>query len=108
MCPDSAIVNFYSPGDCIPPHVDHPHYERPFCAVSLQSDAPILFGTAIGIAGPGAFDAPFALQLPKGSCVVFDGNAGDLAQHCIPAVPARRISITFRRIPDDVRPLIPS
>ena len=30
--PDTVIVNVYNEGDCIPPHVDHPVYPRPFCA----------------------------------------------------------------------------
>lgn len=27
--PDSAIVNIYSPEDCIPPHIDHHDFSRP-------------------------------------------------------------------------------
>ena len=75
---DSAIINFYERGDCIPPHVDHEHYPRPFCAVSLCAEAPILFGSAaagspnaIVPTGTGDFDAPFSLPLPVGSVIVF-------------------------------------
>jgi len=100
--PDSCIVNFYSEGDCIPPHIDHEHYPRPFFSLSLGCDAGIAFGTHIKTLGPAAFAAPFTLTLPKGSVVVLQGAAADVAQHCIPAVPGRRISITMRIIPADV------
>lgn len=61
---DSCIGNFYAAGDCIPPHVDHEHYPRPFCAISLVNEAPILFGKPIAVVAPGEFDAPFRLPLP--------------------------------------------
>ena len=101
--PDSAIINFYSPGDCIPPHIDHPSFERPFCALSLGSEANILFGKGIATVGPGEFAAPVSIALPQRSVVVFAGTAGNKVQHCIPAVAIRRISITFRRCPPNVR-----
>ena len=33
--PDSCIINFYSEGDCIPPHIDHTDFTRPFVTLSL-------------------------------------------------------------------------
>ena len=81
--PDSAIINFYSPGDCIPPHIDHPSFERPFCALSLGSEANILFGKGIATVGPGEFAAPVSIALPQRSVVVFSGTAGNKVQHCI-------------------------
>ena len=35
--PNSAIINVYSEGDCIPPHIDHHDFTRPFCTVSMLS-----------------------------------------------------------------------
>ena len=32
-----------------------------------------------------------------GSCLVLKGNGADIAQHCVPPVGARRMSITLRR-----------
>ena len=32
-----------------------------------------------------------------GSCLVLKGNGADVAQHCVPPVNARRMSITLRR-----------
>lgn len=32
-----------------------------------------------------------------GSCLVLKGNGADVAQHCVPPVSSRRISITLRR-----------
>ena len=96
--PDSCIVNFYSEGDCIPPHIDHHDFTRPFVTLSLLSEQAIKFGVNIKIVDQGEFDAPFALPLPVGSVLVLDGNGADVAKHCVPSVRSERISITFRRI----------
>lgn len=99
MVADSAIVNFYETDDCIPPHIDHHDFERPFCTISLLSEADIIFGTRIKgnqDENPGEFSGSFTLPLPIGSCLVINGNAADLAQHCIPSVKEPRISITLR------------
>ena len=40
--PDSAIVNVYSEGDCIPPHIDHHDFVRPFCTISMLSKQPMV------------------------------------------------------------------
>eukprot|EP00854_Cymbomonas_tetramitiformis_P008469 gene8469-10063_t len=101
--PDSAIINLYSEDDCIPPHIDHHDFTRPFCTISLLSEQAILFGARIGIVNPGEFDAPFKLSLPTGSVLILKGNAADVAKHCVPAVTADRISITLRRMQDPFR-----
>ena len=36
-------------------------------------------------------------MLFAGSCLVLKGNGADVAQHCVPPVNARRMSITLRR-----------
>ena len=36
--PDSCIVNLYERGDCIPPHIDHRDFARPFVTLSLLSE----------------------------------------------------------------------
>jgi len=96
--PDSCIINYYSEGDCIPPHIDSHDFCRPFVTLSLLSEQSILFGQQIAIVSDGEFDAPVRLPLPKGSVLVLDGNGADVAKHCVPAVTADRISITFRKI----------
>ena len=35
---DSCTINHYNTGQWIPPHIDNPHFQRPFCTVSLLSD----------------------------------------------------------------------
>ena len=96
--PDSCIINFYSEGDCIPPHIDHHDFTRPFVTLSLLSEQPILFGEKISIVDEGEFAAPYSMPLPVGSVLVLDGNGADVAKHCVPAVRADRVSITFRKI----------
>lgn len=102
--PDSCIVNIYDVGDCIPPHIDHHDFVRPFCTVSLLSECNIVFGTHLDIVGAGEFEGSFSLPLPVGSVLVLNGNGADVAKHAIPAVPRKRISITFRRMGPLKRP----
>ena len=93
-----CIINFYAEGDCIPPHIDHLDFTRPFVTLSLLTEQPILFGEKIGIVDDGEFKAPFSTPLPVGSVLVLDGNGANVAKHCVPAVKADRVSITFRQI----------
>ncbi|KAK1604078.1 hypothetical protein QYE76_027751 [Lolium multiflorum] len=102
--PDSCIVNMYDPGDCIPPHIDSHDFVRPFCTVSFLSECNILFGSSLKIAGPGEFTGSFAIPLPVGSVLIINGNGADVAKHCVPAVPSKRISITFRKMDPAKRP----
>ncbi|KAG6399797.1 hypothetical protein SASPL_141282 [Salvia splendens] len=103
--PDSCIVNIYEEGDCIPPHIDNHEFVRPFCTVSFLSECDILFGSNLKIVGPGEFEGSYAIPLPLGSVLVLKGNGADVAKHCVPAVPSKRISITFRRMDDTKRPM---
>ncbi|XP_059293065.1 RNA demethylase ALKBH9B [Lycium ferocissimum] len=102
--PDSCIINIYEEGDCIPPHIDNHDFVRPFCTVSFLSECNIVFGSNLKIVGPGEFAGAIAIPLPVGSVLVLNGNGADVAKHCVPAVPAKRISITFRRMDEAKRP----
>lgn len=64
--PDSCIVNIYDGGDCIPPHIDHHDFARPFCTVSFLSECNILFGSNLKIVSPGEFAGPVSIPLPVG------------------------------------------
>ncbi|XP_016459213.2 RNA demethylase ALKBH9B-like [Nicotiana tabacum] len=103
--PDSCIVNIYEEGDCIPPHIDNHEFVRPFCTVSLLSECNIVFGSNLKTVAPGEFAGAIALPLPVGSVLVLKGNGADVAKHCVPAVPTKRISITFRRMDESKRPM---
>ncbi|KAI3989482.1 hypothetical protein MKX01_022757 [Papaver californicum] len=103
--PDSCIVNIYDEGDCIPPHIDNLDFVRPFCTVSFLSECDIVFGSTLKIEGPGEFSGSAAIPLPVGSVLVLKGNGADVAKHCVPAVPCKRISITFRKMDEGKRPL---
>ncbi|GMQ01819.1 hypothetical protein CsSME_00048315 [Camellia sinensis var. sinensis] len=102
--PNSCIVNIYDEGDCIPPHIDHHDFFRPFCTVSFLTECNILFGANLKILGPGEFSGPVSIALPVGSVLILNGNGADIAKHCVPGVPARRISITFRKMDDSKQP----
>ncbi|KAL8143341.1 hypothetical protein V2J09_016373 [Rumex salicifolius] len=102
--PNSCIVNIYDEGDCIPPHIDHHDFVRPFCTVSFLTEANILFGSNLKIVGPGDFSGPFSLPLPLGSVLILSGNGADIAKHCVPGVPGKRISVTFRKMDDGKLP----
>ncbi|GAB4848479.1 RNA demethylase alkbh9b [Ancistrocladus abbreviatus] len=103
--PDSCIVNIYEEGDCIPPHIDNHDFVRPFCTISFLSECNIVFGMDLKAVSPGDFSGSFAIPLPVGSVLVLNGNGADLAKHCVPAVPTKRVSITFRRMDESKRPI---
>ncbi|XP_023635060.1 RNA demethylase ALKBH5 [Capsella rubella] len=103
--PDSCIVNIYEESDCIPPHIDNHDFVRPFCTVSFLSECDILFGSNLKVVGPGEFSGPYSIPLPVGSVLVLNGNGADVAKHCVPAVPTKRISITFRKMDESKRPV---
>ncbi|KAH7566281.1 hypothetical protein JRO89_XS08G0130300 [Xanthoceras sorbifolium] len=103
--PDSCIVNIYEEGDCIPPHIDNHDFLRPFCTVSFLSQCNIVFGSNLKVVGAGEFAGPIGIPLPVGSVLVLNGNAADVAKHCVPAVPSKRISITFRKMDESKRPI---
>ncbi|KAJ4714227.1 oxidoreductase, 2OG-Fe(II) oxygenase family protein [Melia azedarach] len=102
--PDSCIVNIYEEGDCIPPHIDNHDFLRPFCTVSFLSECSIVFGSNLKVVGAGEFAGSIGIPLPVGSVLVLNGNSADVAKHCVPAVPTKRISITFRRMDESKRP----
>lgn len=102
--PDSCIVNIYEPGDCIPPHIDSHDFVRPFSTVSFLSECSILFGLDLKVLGGGKFSGSIAIPLPVGSVLVLNGNGSDVAKHCVPAVPSKRISITFRKMDEIKQP----
>ncbi|KAA8545528.1 hypothetical protein F0562_020312 [Nyssa sinensis] len=102
--PNSCIVNIYDEGDCIPPHIDHHDFLRPFCTVSFLTECKILFGANLKILSPGEFAGPISIPLPVGSVLILNGNGADVAKHCVPGVPAKRISITFRRMDESKMP----
>lgn len=64
--PDSCIVNIYDVGDCIPPHIDHHDFVRPFYTVSFLNECKILFGTDLQPICPGEFSGPAPISLPVG------------------------------------------
>ncbi|XP_038723233.1 RNA demethylase ALKBH9B-like isoform X2 [Tripterygium wilfordii] len=103
--PDSCIVNIYEEGDCIPPHIDNHDFVRPFCTVSFLSECNIVFGSNLKILAAGEFAGSIAIPLPVGSVLVLNGNGADVAKHCVPAVAAKRISITFRKMDESKRPI---
>ncbi|XP_010489437.1 PREDICTED: uncharacterized protein LOC104767102 [Camelina sativa] len=103
--PDSCIVNIYDEDDCIPPHIDNHEFLRPFCTISFLSECDILFGSNLRVEGAGEFSGSYSLPLPVGSVLVLNGNGADVAKHCVPAVPTKRISITFRKMDESKRPV---
>ncbi|KAL9267644.1 RNA demethylase ALKBH9B-like protein [Drosera capensis] len=102
--PNSCIVNIYDKGDCIPPHIDHHDFVRPFCTVSFLAECNILFGSKLNVISPGEFSGPVSIPLPLGSVLILNGSGADVAKHCVPAVPAKRISVTFRKMDESKIP----
>ncbi|WZZ63991.1 hypothetical protein YC2023_075361 [Brassica napus] len=104
--PDCCVVNIYDEGDCIPPHVDNHDFLRPFCTVSFLSECNILFGSNLKLEENGEYSGgSYSLPLPVGSVLVLNGNGANVAKHCVPEVPTKRISITFRKMNESKRPI---
>ena len=99
--PDSCIINAYSPGDCIPPHTDHPSYYRPISTLSLLGEEPMLIGSKFRTVKASTFKPVVGVSVPcpRRSLLVLGGNSGNIAKHCISACSGRRISITLRKQP---------
>lgn len=57
--------------DCIPPHIDHHDFSRPFCTISLLSQQSIMFGHKLIPLSAGEFVGAtcesFLLPLPTGA-----------------------------------------
>ena len=57
--------------DCIPPHIDHHDFSRPFCTISLLSEQEIMFGHKLIPLSAGNFVGAtcesFLLPLPVGT-----------------------------------------
>ncbi|WVY93290.1 hypothetical protein V8G54_032378 [Vigna mungo] len=107
--PDSCIVNIYEEGDCIPPHIDHHDFVRPFYTVSFLSECKILFGSNLQVVSAGEFAGPISISLPVGSVFVLNGNGADIAKHCIPSVSSKsKLPYKFSPDPDlvGIKPLV--
>ena len=121
--PDSCTINVYRKGQWLPPHVDNPHFKRPFCTVSLVADETCIFGKGI-VWHPGLDESRSTsesrsavkeenwqdvtktcegeacrLVCEKNSALVLDGESGDVYEHAVLPVRAEvgRISLTFRK-----------
>jgi alkylated DNA repair protein alkB family protein 5 len=69
--PDTAIVNIYDVDDCIPPHIDHLDFDRPFVTLSLLSEQPIMFGSRLIPLAPGEFGGSNCfIPLPVGKPIL--------------------------------------
>jgi len=66
-CPDSAAVEFFSEGDCQPPHIEHHDFDRPVFTLSLGSTQRIVMGQKIHTREAGKFVSDVELALPTGS-----------------------------------------
>ena len=105
--PDSAIINAYDVGDCIPPHVDHASYARPISTLSLLGEEAMLVGSKFACVRESTWEPVVGLRVPcpRRSLLVLGGTSGHVAKHCISACRAPRISITLRKQPPpDWRP----
>ena len=62
--PDSVIINSYSAGDCIPPHVDHASYYRPISTLSLIGQEPMLIGSKFRTVRSSTWEPLVGLSVP--------------------------------------------
>eukprot|EP01018_Ginkgo_biloba_P026265 Gb_10066 [translate_table: standard] len=96
--PDCCIIDFFNEGDYSQLHTSPPHFERPFCTLSLLSECTMVFGRVIATEHPGDYKGSFKLSLPAGSLLVMQGNSVDVARHAICSSPRKRITITLAKV----------
>jgi rhodanese-related sulfurtransferase/alkylated DNA repair dioxygenase AlkB len=70
--PDCCTVNFYEPGNWLPPHIDSGKFARPFASVSLLSVAAVEVGPKVE--NQDDFQSAKRVDMPLGSCIRFHGN----------------------------------
>ncbi|XP_020679484.1 RNA demethylase ALKBH9B [Dendrobium catenatum] len=103
--PDSCSVNIYEPGYSVQPNIESHDFVRPFCTVSFLSECNMVFGFNLQVADAGEVKGSAPIPLPVGSVIVLNGNGANIAKHWVPAAPSKRISITFRKMAENKRPL---
>ncbi|KAI0527461.1 hypothetical protein KFK09_003062 [Dendrobium nobile] len=103
--PDSCSVNIYEPGYSVQPNIESHDFVRPFCTVSFLSECNMVFGFNLQVADAGEVKGSAPIPLPVGSVIVLNGNGANIAKHWVPATPSKRISITFRKMAENKRPL---
>jgi alkylated DNA repair protein alkB family protein 8 len=101
--PEACTVNLYDKGCWLPPHVDNLAFSRPFFTVSLRSAQSVVFGSQI-TGEQGDWEGSCHLLMPVGSVLRVDGEAGGPpCLHALPRATAPRVSLTFRRLTDEIR-----
>jgi alkylated DNA repair dioxygenase AlkB len=89
--PEQAIINEYSVGQEITPHIDAPHLFGPIVAsLSLCSNSKMIFekrGSPVSV-----------VELPARSLVILTGESRSNWFHSIPPVKEYRLSVTFRTV----------
>ncbi|KAL0926802.1 hypothetical protein M5K25_003054 [Dendrobium thyrsiflorum] len=103
--PDSCSVSIYEPGYSVQPNIESHDFVRPFCTVSFLSECNIVFGFNLKVADAGEMKGSIPIPLPVGSVIVLNGKGANIAKHWVPAAPSKRISITFRKMVENKRPL---
>lgn len=78
--------------------MDNVGFTRPIVTVSLLSEQEMVLGEHIRLVSDGVFEGEFRLRLPPGSAVALRRHAANVSRHAVPAVTARRISFTLRRL----------
>ncbi|XP_020586526.1 uncharacterized protein LOC110028850 [Phalaenopsis equestris] len=103
--PDCCSVNIYEPGHSVQPNIESNDFVRPFCTVSFLSECDIIFGFNLKVTDAGEVEGSTPISLPIGSVLIFNGKGANLAKHWVQAVPSKRISITFRKMDENKRPV---
>jgi len=101
--PDAVIINYYPIGGSIPPHRDHPDFERPILSMRLVNECDISFGGSKDESASRNVESKgikYKIHLPRGSLLVMGGFVGWGISHSIEACDVKKptISITFRKV----------
>jgi nucleoside-diphosphate kinase len=78
--PDCCTVNFYKPGNWLPPHIDSKKFARPFASVSLLSAQVVEVGQVCEKQED--FKCVQRVEMPVSSCIRFHGKTLLSAYDC--------------------------
>jgi alkylated DNA repair dioxygenase AlkB len=91
--PEQAIINEYTKGQQITPHIDAPHLFGPrIASLSLCSATEMIFSNQY------KGGDKLKVQLPQGSLVILTGDVRSRWFHSIPPVSQYRLSVNFRTV----------
>jgi len=98
--PDSATIDIFNQGDCMPPHSEHQDFLRPIFTLTLGSDQQqrIVMGQKVRVREAGQFESDVDLAIPNGSVLARQSHSANVPKLAVPSVSSHHVRVTFRKM----------